>query len=111
MVQIHKMILGKIPSFNKAVIPYIKSKIKYLKTKYNPLFEMCMQSGCQWDGMEHKINCEKQWFDEWCLDRAMGLGAEDVVGASMDVNWQKNLNVSSSSDNEDELVLDILSQG
>ncbi|XP_042428462.1 uncharacterized protein LOC122015561 isoform X3 [Zingiber officinale] len=136
MIQIHKMVLGKIPSFNKAVIPHIESKIKYLKTKYNPLSEMCMQSGCQWDDVEHKINCEKQWFDEWCLthpnavglrdfkfpylrkldivwgkDRATGLSAEDVVDASMDANWQKNLNVSSSSDNEDEPVLDILSQG
>ncbi|KAG6488705.1 hypothetical protein ZIOFF_049954 [Zingiber officinale] len=135
MIQIHKMVLGKIPSFNKEVIPHIESKIKYLKTKYNPLFEMCMQSGCQWDDVEHKINCEKQWFDEWCLthpnpvglrdfkfpylrkldivwgkDRATRLGAEDVVDASMDANWQKNLNVSSSSDNKDELVLDILSQ-
>ncbi|KAG6492126.1 hypothetical protein ZIOFF_047076 [Zingiber officinale] len=60
MVQIHKMVLGKIPSFNKAVIPHIESKIKYLKTKYNPLSEMRMQSGCQWDDVEHKINCEKQ---------------------------------------------------
>ncbi|KAG6515930.1 hypothetical protein ZIOFF_026376 [Zingiber officinale] len=136
MVQIHKMVLGKIPSFNKAIIPHIESKIKYLKTKYNPLYEMCMQSGCQWDDMEHKINCEKQWFDEWCLthpnavglrdfkfpylrkldivwgkDRATGLSVEDVVDASMDANWQKNLNVSSSSDNEEEPVLDILSQG
>ncbi|KAG6524353.1 hypothetical protein ZIOFF_014261 [Zingiber officinale] len=115
MVQIHKMVLGKIPSFNKAVIPHIESKIKYLKTKYNPLSEMCMQSGCQWDDVEHKINCEKQWFDEWCLthpnavglrdfkfpylrkldvvwgkDRATGLNVEDVVDASMDANWKEN---------------------
>ncbi|KAG6492125.1 hypothetical protein ZIOFF_047075 [Zingiber officinale] len=47
----------------------------------------------------------------WGKDKAMGLNAEDVVDTSMDANWQKNLNVSSSSDNEDELVLDILSQG
>ncbi|KAG6526099.1 hypothetical protein ZIOFF_016076 [Zingiber officinale] len=124
MVQIHKMVLGKIPSFNKIVIPHIESKIKYLKTKYNPLSEMCMQSGCQWDDVEHKINCEKMngvWDFKfpylrkldivWGKDRDTGLSAEDVVDASMDTNWQKNLNVSSSSDNEDESVLDILSQG
>ncbi|KAG6491643.1 hypothetical protein ZIOFF_046578 [Zingiber officinale] len=111
MVQIHKMVLGKIPSFNKAIIPRIESKIKYLKTKYNPLSEMCMQSECQWDDVKHKINCAKQWFDAWCLDRAVRLGAKDVAGASMDANWQKNLSVSSSSDNKDEPVLDILSQG
>ncbi|KAG6489494.1 hypothetical protein ZIOFF_050765 [Zingiber officinale] len=104
------------------------------------LIELASDPLWKWDDVEHKINCEKQWFDEWCLvralltpnavglrdfkfsylrkldimwgkDRATGLYAEDVVDASMDANWQKNLNVSSSSDNEDEPVLDILSQG
>ncbi|KAG6536630.1 hypothetical protein ZIOFF_001688 [Zingiber officinale] len=44
----------------------------------------------------------------WGKDRVTGLGAEDVVDAIMDANWQKHLSVSSSSDNEDEHVLDIL---
>ncbi|KAG6503230.1 hypothetical protein ZIOFF_035541 [Zingiber officinale] len=82
------------------------------------------------DDVEHKINCEKQWFDEWCLnhknavgllnfrfpylrkldmvwgrDRATGVHVEDFVEASANVNCPKNMTVCSSSDSEDEPVI------
>nr|GEW88381.1 hypothetical protein [Tanacetum cinerariifolium] len=85
--------------------------ILYGRNKYNPLSEMLMQSGCQWDDVENKLNCEKQWYDDWCKtyknanglwnfkfpylykldtvwgkDRATSLKAEDIAKACEDNN-------------------------
>ncbi|XP_042440765.1 uncharacterized protein LOC122026183 [Zingiber officinale] len=136
MFQVHKILVSRIPNFDKEADPHIDSKIKWLRKKYNLISEICMQSGCQWDDVEHKINCEKQWFDEWCLnhknavgllnfrfpylhkldmvwgrDRATGVHAEDFVEASANANCPKNMTVCSSSDSEDEPVIVSDAQG
>lgn len=128
MVEVRKRMTQKITNFDKEVNPHIDSKIKYLRNKYNPLSEMLMQSGCQWDDVENKVNCEKQWYDDWCKthknanglwnfkfpylrkldmvwgrDRATGLKAEDIAEACEDNNNNDNALLSSSSDNEDEV--------
>ncbi|KAL8459950.1 hypothetical protein ACS0TY_031741 [Phlomoides rotata] len=74
MVEVHKMMATKVPNFDKEVDPHINSKIKWLREKYNQISEMLMQSGCQWDDVEQKINCEKQWFDDWCLNHKNVVG-------------------------------------
>ncbi|KAL6512387.1 hypothetical protein OROHE_019999 [Orobanche hederae] len=124
MVEVHKRLLLKRPDFDKSVMPHIDSKIKWLKLKYNPISEMCMQSGCQWDDVECKINCEKQWYDEWCMnhknavglwnvkfpylrkvdmvwgkDRATGLKAEDIFEATIGADIP-NMTLCSSDDDE-----------
>ncbi|XP_071727111.1 uncharacterized protein [Rutidosis leptorrhynchoides] len=74
MVEVRKGMIKKIPSFDKEVNPHIDSRIKYLKNKYNPISEMLLQSGCQWDDVEHKINCEKQWYEDWCKNHNNSAG-------------------------------------
>ncbi|XP_071708971.1 uncharacterized protein [Rutidosis leptorrhynchoides] len=130
MVEVRKRMIKKIPSFDKEVNPHIDSRIKYLKNKYNPISEMLLQSGCQWDDVEHKINCEKQWYEDWCKnhknsaglwnfrfpylkkldmvwgrDRATGLRAEDVSQAGEDAHDNNDEFVCYSSDSEDEIVM------
>ncbi|KAJ9547303.1 hypothetical protein OSB04_019846 [Centaurea solstitialis] len=128
MIEVHKRLVQRLPNFDKEVIPHIDSRIKYLKNKYNPLSEMLMQSGCQWDDVEHKLNCEKQWYDDWCKthknasglwnfkfpylqkldlvwgrDRATGLKAEDISQACEDISNNKNVFLcSSDSEGEEE---------
>ncbi|GJZ45297.1 Myb/SANT-like domain-containing protein [Tanacetum coccineum] len=130
MVEVHKRIAQKITNFKLEVNPHIDSKIKYLRNKYNPISEMLMQSGCQWDDVENKINCEKQWYDDWCKthknanglwnfkfpylhkldtvwgrDRATGLKAEDIAEACEDNNNHDNTLLIFSSDTEDEVFV------
>ncbi|GJS68717.1 replication factor C subunit 2 [Tanacetum coccineum] len=130
MVEVRKRIAQKITNFKLEVNPHIDSKIKYLRNKYNPISEMLMQSGCQWDDVENKINCEKQWYDDWCKthknanglwnfkfpylhkldtvwgrDRATGLKAEDIAEACEDNNNHDNTLLISSSDTEDEVFV------
>nr|XP_043635072.1 uncharacterized protein LOC122606175 [Erigeron canadensis] len=129
MVKVRKRMVKRIPNFDKDVNPHIDSKIKYLRNKYNPISEMLMQSGCQWDTVENKIACERQWYDDWCKnhknasglwnfkflylqkldnvwgrDRATGLQAEDISQACEDTNNNTDVVLSSSSDSEDEVV-------
>ncbi|KAL8548535.1 hypothetical protein ACS0TY_007731 [Phlomoides rotata] len=136
MVEVHKMMLTKVPNFDKEVDPHINSKIKWLREKYNQISEMLMQSGCQWDDVEQKINCEKQWFDDWCLnhknvvglwnfrfpylhkldmvwgrDRATGHKAEDIADVGSNANYQKNTIVCSSSDSDGEPAMVSNAQG
>ncbi|KAL8499414.1 hypothetical protein ACS0TY_022403 [Phlomoides rotata] len=136
MVEVHKMMATKVPNFDKEVDPYINSKIKWLREKYNQISEMLMQSGCQWDDVEQKINCEKQWFDDWCLnhknvvglwnfrfpylhkldmvwgrDRATGHKAEDIADVGSNANYQKNTIVCSSSDSDGEPAMFSNAQG
>lgn len=66
MTEVHRKMLVKILAFAKQVSPHIESKIKWLKTKYHLINEICRQSGCQWNDVECKIACEKQWFEDWC---------------------------------------------
>ncbi|KVH96338.1 hypothetical protein Ccrd_001577 [Cynara cardunculus var. scolymus] len=68
---------------------------------------MLMQSGCQWDDVEHKINCEKQWYDDWCKgrDRATRLKAEDISQTCEVSSNNKNVFLC-SSDSEGEQEAD-----
>ncbi|GKB04319.1 hypothetical protein Tco_0832462 [Tanacetum coccineum] len=120
----------KIPNLDKEVNPHNDSKIKHLQNKYNPISEMLMQSGCQWDDVENKINCQKQWYDDWCKthknatglfnfkfpylhkldmvwgrDRATGLKAEDISEACEDTNNQATTVLCSSDDSGDEVLM------
>lgn len=65
MAEVHKRILIKIPTFTKQVTPHLESKIKWLKTKFHVINDMLRESGCQWNEMEQKIACERQWFDSY----------------------------------------------
>ncbi|KAG6522479.1 hypothetical protein ZIOFF_019619 [Zingiber officinale] len=65
MAEVHERMLSKIPTLTKQVTPHIESKIKWLKTRFHIINDMCRQSGCQWNDVEKKIACEKQWFDSY----------------------------------------------
>lgn len=130
MVELHKRLVLKLPNFDKDVNPHIDSRIKYLRNKYNPISEMLTQNECQWDDIEHKIKCEKQWYDDWCKnhknaiglwnlkfpylrkldlvwgkDKAIGLKVVDISQACEDNSNKKNAFVCSSSDSEDKIFV------
>ncbi|XP_042466377.1 uncharacterized protein LOC122048932 [Zingiber officinale] len=54
MAEVHKRMLSKIPTLTKQVTPHIESKIKWLKTRFHIINDMCRQSGCQWNDVEEK---------------------------------------------------------
>lgn len=66
MVELQKRITASLPSFDKQVHPHLESKVKWLKSKYHAITEMCKESGCQWNDIEKKIQCERQWYEDWC---------------------------------------------
>ena len=66
MNELLKIILRKVPTFAKQVSPHIESKVKWLKSRFHAITEMCKQSGCNWNDVEKKIACEKQWYNDWC---------------------------------------------
>lgn len=132
MFEVRNRLVQRLPNFDKDVFPHIDSQIKYLRDKYNSISEMLMQSGCQWNDVEHTINCRMQWYDEWCkthnnaiglwnlkfpylrkLDLVWGINrptrvkAEDISEACEDINKSKYLSVPiSSSDDEGEQRFD-----
>ncbi|KAG6514912.1 hypothetical protein ZIOFF_025287 [Zingiber officinale] len=77
MTEVHKRMLSKIPTFTKQVTPHLESKIKWLKTRFHIINDMCRQSGCQWNDAEKKIACEKQWFDSYCQTHKEAKGMWD----------------------------------
>ncbi|KAG6511185.1 hypothetical protein ZIOFF_029240 [Zingiber officinale] len=77
MTEVHKRMLSKIPTFTKQVTPHLESKIKWLKTRFHIINDMCRQSGCQWNDVEKKIACEKQWFDSYCQTHKEAKGMWD----------------------------------
>ncbi|CAI9117543.1 OLC1v1018945C1 [Oldenlandia corymbosa var. corymbosa] len=66
MLELHKIILDKIPSFSKKISPHLESKIRWLKNRYHVITKMCKESGCSWNDVEHKIDCDQQWYENWC---------------------------------------------
>ena len=65
MNELHKIILHKLPTFEKQVSPHLESKVKWLKSRYHAITDMCKESGCQWNDVEKKIQCERQWYEDW----------------------------------------------
>ncbi|GKA42030.1 Myb/SANT-like domain-containing protein [Tanacetum coccineum] len=121
MVEVRKRMAQNIPNLDKEANPHIDSKIKYLRNKYNPISEMLMQSGCQWDdvgnGMmigTHKnadgqFNFKLPYLHKldmvWGRDRATGLKAKDISEACEDTNNQATTVLCSSDDSEDEVLM------
>ena len=66
MNELHKIMLRKLPTFEKQVSPHLESKVKWLKSRYHAITDMCKESGCQWNDVEKKIQCERQWYEDWC---------------------------------------------
>ena len=67
LTEVYKRILSKMPNFSKQISPHIESKVKWLKTKFHVINDMLKQSGCQWDDVEKKIACERDWYESYCL--------------------------------------------
>ncbi|CAI9102460.1 OLC1v1000736C1 [Oldenlandia corymbosa var. corymbosa] len=66
MTEVLKRIIDIMPNFTKKVTSHLESKIKWLKSKFHCINDMLRESGCQWNDVEQKIVCEKQWFDSYC---------------------------------------------
>ena len=62
MVEVQRRILVKRPTFLKKVSPHIESKVKWLKTKFHVINDMLKYSGCQWNDIDKKIACERDWY-------------------------------------------------
>ncbi|KAG6497030.1 hypothetical protein ZIOFF_044915 [Zingiber officinale] len=84
MAEVHKRMLSKIPTLTKQVTPHIESKIKWLKTRFHIINDMCRQSGYQWNDVEKKIACEKQW------NRATGAVVQGYVNAIYNLEVDQN---------------------
>ncbi|CAI9105814.1 OLC1v1004828C1 [Oldenlandia corymbosa var. corymbosa] len=77
MSEVLKRILDIMPNFTKKVTPHLESKIKWLKSKFHCIIDMLRESGCQWNDVEQKIACEKQWFDSYCQTHKEANGMWD----------------------------------
>ena len=66
MAEVHIRILVKRPTFSKKVSPHIESKVKWLKTKFHVINDMLKYSGCQWNDVDKKIACERDWYVKYC---------------------------------------------
>lgn len=69
MVEVHRRMVTKMPSFSKQASPHIESKVKWLKTKFHIINEMLKQSGCKWNNVEKKIVCKRHWYESYCRVR------------------------------------------
>ncbi|KAI3796004.1 hypothetical protein L1987_38665 [Smallanthus sonchifolius] len=74
MVEVHRRIITKMPNFSKQVSPHIESKVKWLKTKFHVINDMVKQKGCQWNEVEEKIECERQWYKSYCQSHKEAKG-------------------------------------
>ncbi|KAH6786063.1 hypothetical protein C2S51_038518 [Perilla frutescens var. frutescens] len=136
MNEIRKIMMQKLPTFTKEV-KHFNSRIKFLKAKFHAICEMCKQSGCTWNDVDNKIQCEHTWFDEWSKihkeakglynvsflylsdleivygkDRETGLVAEDpITAAENTINVDVDLSViNDSASNDNEFEVDSMSQ-
>ena len=66
MAEVQRRILIKRPTFSKKVSPHIESKVKWLKTKFHVINDMLKYSGCQWNDVDKKIACERDWYLKYC---------------------------------------------
>ncbi|GJV29487.1 hypothetical protein Tco_1385935 [Tanacetum coccineum] len=66
MAEVQRRILVKRPTFSTKVSPHIDSKVKWLKTKFHAINDMLKYSGCQWNDVDKKIACERDWYLKYC---------------------------------------------
>ncbi|GJZ23247.1 hypothetical protein Tco_0560706, partial [Tanacetum coccineum] len=106
MSELHRRILVKRPTFSKKVSPRIESKVKWLKTKFHVINDMLKYSGCQWNDVDNKITCERDWYFNYCevklliielIDRAIGAVVEGFKDAIQ--NMENEQNGESGGDN------------
>ncbi|KAH6805029.1 hypothetical protein C2S51_029860 [Perilla frutescens var. frutescens] len=136
MNEIRRIMTQKLPTFTKEV-KHIDSGIKFLKAKFHAICEMCKQSGCAWNDVDNKIQCERTWYDEWSKihkeakglynvsfpylsdleivygkDRATGLVAEDpITAAENTINLDVDLSITDdSASNDNDVEVDSISQ-
>ncbi|KAH6826541.1 hypothetical protein C2S53_017312 [Perilla frutescens var. hirtella] len=136
MNEIRRIMMQKLPTFTKEV-KHIDSRIKFLKAKFHAICEMCKQSGCAWNDVDNKIQCERTWYDEWSKihkeakglynvsfpylsdleivygkDRATGLVAEDpITAAENTINVDVDLSITDdSASNDNDVEVDSISQ-
>ncbi|GKA62527.1 hypothetical protein Tco_0762046 [Tanacetum coccineum] len=77
MSELHRRILVKRPTFSKKVSPRIESKVKWLKTKFHVINDMLKYSGCQWNDVDNKITCERDWYFNYCENHKEANGLRD----------------------------------
>ncbi|GJU74823.1 Myb/SANT-like domain-containing protein [Tanacetum coccineum] len=77
MSEVHRRILVKRPTFSKKVSPHIESKVKWLKTKFHVINDMLKYSGCQWNDVDNKIACERDWYVNYCENHKEAHGLWD----------------------------------
>ncbi|PWA76419.1 myb/SANT-like domain-containing protein [Artemisia annua] len=77
LTEVYKWILSKMPNFSKQISPHIESKVKWRKTKFHAINDMLKQSGCQWDSVEKKTACERDWYESYILNHKEANGLWD----------------------------------
>ncbi|GKD46662.1 hypothetical protein Tco_1271307 [Tanacetum coccineum] len=77
MTEVQRMILVKRPTFSKKVSPHIKSKVKWLKTKFHVINDMLKYSGCKLNDVDKKIACERDWYLKYCENHKEANGLWD----------------------------------
>ncbi|PWA40378.1 myb/SANT-like domain-containing protein [Artemisia annua] len=77
MAEVQRRILVKRPTFLKKVSPHIESKVKWLKTKFHVINGMIKYSGCQWNDVDKKIACERDWYLKYCENHKEANGLWD----------------------------------
>ncbi|PWA80140.1 myb/SANT-like domain-containing protein [Artemisia annua] len=77
MAEVQRRILVKRPTFSKKVSPHIESKVKCLKTKFHAINDMLKYSGCQWNDVDKKIACEREWYVKYCENHKEANGLWD----------------------------------
>nr|XP_043626317.1 uncharacterized protein LOC122597807 [Erigeron canadensis] len=66
MVELHRRMVSKVPTFTKQVSPHVESKVKWLKNKFNAICDMVKQRGCRWNNVKQKIKCDREWYISYC---------------------------------------------
>ncbi|GJU96628.1 Myb/SANT-like domain-containing protein [Tanacetum coccineum] len=77
MYEVHRRMVRKMPTFTKQPSPHIESKVKWLKTKFFVINDMVKHIGCQWNEVEKKIICEREWYESYCRTHKEAKGLWD----------------------------------
>ncbi|PWA81737.1 myb/SANT-like domain-containing protein [Artemisia annua] len=77
LCEVHRRILIKMPTFSKLVSPHIESKVKWLKAKFHVINEMLKYNGCQWNDVEKKVVCEREWYIDYSKTHKEAKGMWD----------------------------------
>nr|GEW71026.1 hypothetical protein [Tanacetum cinerariifolium] len=77
MCEVHRRMVSKMPTFTKQPSPHIESRVKWLKTKFFVINDMVKHIGCQWNKVEKKIICEREWYESYCQTHREAKGLWD----------------------------------